>query len=163
MGSYEKPEGAAARGELSRRTVFVGAAVAPALAADAANARTDPSVAICQRWIEANAEIDRLDGVLGRCEKALDTAFNWRSLSQSEQDAIPEGRKLEEISEQIEALGWECDALVQALPKTPAASPAAVIANLTVAAGLFYPNDHPQAHGLVTRAIRDLKALNRST
>jgi len=143
--------------------VFVGAAVAPALAPDAASAQMDHSIAICERWIEANAEIDRLDVVCGRYEKMLVDVFRWYELSPSEQDAIPEGRKLDEISEQIEALGWECDALVRALPKTPAASAAAVIANLTVAAGLFNQNDQPDAHGLVTRAIRDLKALSRAT
>jgi hypothetical protein len=38
-----------------------------------------------------------------------------------------------------------------------------VIANLSVAAALVYPDDYPEAHDLIVRAVRDLKALSRPT
>ena len=148
---------------ISRRAALSGAAAAFIPASKAAPAETDPTVALCERWIAANAEIDRLAVAWSRHEDLLGRNYNWHRLSQAERDAIPDGRRLDDLDSQMDALGWECDALVRALPTTPAASTEAVIANLTVAAGLFYADDHPDAHGLVQRAIRDLKALSRAT
>ena len=49
------------------------------------------------------------------------------------------------------------------MPPTPAASFEAIIANLSVAAKLVFEEDHPQAHGLITRAVRDLAVLSGRT
>ena len=119
----------------------------------------DPTIAICERWLAANAEIERLQIAWGRYEHRLCLKHNWYRLSQAEQDALPEGRTLDEMDKQMDALGRERVALVEALPKTPAKSTAAVAATLKVAAGLFFPDDHPEAHELVMRAVQDLSAL----
>jgi len=42
----------------------------------------------------------------------------------------------------------------------PAKRIEAVVANLAVAARLIFVEDHPEAHGLITRAVRDLAAFS---
>lgn len=144
---------------LSRRGVFTGLAASPEFVKTPSGAAEDRAVDLSERWLAANAEIDCLQRAWGRCEHVLARKYNGFGLSQDERRALPEGRKLDALSAEMEALGWECDALLRALTKTSAQTLGGVIARLTVATGLIYPDDHPEAHGLVSRSLRDLKAL----
>lgn len=164
MGSRRKTGGAVARlPELSRRAVLVGASATPVLAGQAGATATDPTIAACERWFAVEAERERLSAEWGRHESFLAREFNWFRLSDDQRRALPQARKLDDIAVELEALDRKSDALLKALPSTPAASVAAVVANLTVATRLLYPDGYEEVHGLMVRAVRDLKTLSRST
>lgn len=164
MGSRRKTGGAVARlPELSRRAVLVGASATPVLAGQTVTAAADPTIAACEKWLAVEAERNRLTLAWGRCETLLFDKCRRQNISAARESDMPEARKLNEMGAQLEALDLESDVLLKALPTRRAPSAAAVIANLSVAAALLYPDDHPEAHGLIVRAVRDLKALSRPT
>ena len=164
MGSRRKTGGAVARlPELSRRAVLVGASATPMLAGRAPATTTDPTIAACERWFAVEAERERLSAEWGRHESFLAREFNWFRLSEDQRRALPQARKLDDIAVELEALDRKSDALLKALPSTPAASVAAVVANLTIATRLLYPDGYEEVHGLIVRAVRDLKTLSRPT
>jgi hypothetical protein len=164
MGSRRKTGGAVARlPELSRRAVLVGASATPVLAGQAVATATDPTIAACERWFAVEAERERLSAEWGRHESFLAREFNWFRLSEDQRRALPQARKLDDIAVELEALDRKSDALLKALPSTPAASVAAVAANLTIATRLLYPDGYEEVHGLMVRAVRDLKTLSRPT
>ncbi len=88
------------------------------------------------------------------------TKHNWYKLTPAQQADIPEGARLSEIDARLDVLEVEGHALLKAMRPKPAKSVEAVIANLSVAARLIFVEDHPEAHGLLTRAVRDLAALS---
>ncbi|WP_233586915.1 hypothetical protein [Caulobacter sp. 602-1] len=90
----------------------------------------------------------------------LITHRSWYKLAPAEQAEIPEGTRLAEIDARLDVLEVEGNALLKAMRPKPAKSVEAVVANLSVAARLIFVEDHPQAHGLITRAARDLAALS---
>ncbi|WP_172272160.1 hypothetical protein [Caulobacter sp. RHG1] len=164
MGSRRKTGGAVARlPELSRRAVLVGASATPALAGRAPAPGIDPTIAACDRWFAVEAERERLSAEWGHHESFLAREFNWFRLSEDQRRALPQARKLDDIAVELEALDRKSDALLKALPSTPAASVAAVVANLTIATRLLYPDGYEEVHGLMVRAVRDLKTLSRPT
>jgi hypothetical protein len=120
----------------------------------------DPSVAICHRWLAVDTEQRRLQLEWGTLEGRLMTKHNWYRLSPDQQAAIPEGARLAEIDARLDVLEVEGHALLKAMRPKPAKSNEAVIANLSVAARLIFVEDHPEAHGLITRAVRDLAAFS---
>jgi len=133
------------------------------LAGQTATAGTDPTITACEKWLAVEAERNRLSLAWGRCEELLFDKCNRQNLSAARESDMPEARKLNEMGAQLKALDLESDVLLKALPTRRATSAAAVIANLSVAAALLYPDDHPEAHGLIVRAVRDLKALSHPT
>ena len=173
MGSRRKTGGAVARlPELSRRAVLAGASTTPVLAGASATpvlagqadaAKVDPTIAACEKWLDVEAERKRLTRAWGRCEELLFNKCNRQNLSAARQSNMPEARKLDEVDAQLKALDLESDVLLKALPTRQATSAAAVIANLSVAAALIYPDDYPEAHDLILRSVRDLKALSSPT
>ena len=120
----------------------------------------DPSVAICLRWLAIDAEQRRLQLEWGTLEGWLITKRSWYRLSPDQQAAIPEGARLTEIDARLDVLEVEGHALLKAMRPKPAKSVEAVVANLAVAARLIFVEDHPEAHGLITRAVRDLAAFS---
>ncbi|WP_425998219.1 hypothetical protein [Caulobacter sp. DWR1-3-2b1] len=120
----------------------------------------DPSVAICLRWLAIDAEQRQLQLEWGTLEGWLMTKRNWYQLSSGQQAEIPEGARLSEIDVRLDVLEVEGHALLKAMRPKPAKSIEAVVANLAVAARLIFVEDHPEAHGLITRAVRDLAAFS---
>jgi hypothetical protein len=147
--------------QLSRRAVLAGGSVTP-LAAGLTQASVpgDPALAICQRWLAVDAERRRLQTEWGSLEGWLIEKRRWFRLSDDEKAAIPEGARLAEIDARLDVLEEEDQTLLKAMRPTPAKSVEAVIANLSVAGGLIFEEDHPEAHGLIVRAVRDLAALS---
>jgi hypothetical protein len=45
------------------------------------------------------------------------------------------------------------------LPSLPATNPTAIVAKLSVAAALIWPQDEPQAHQLIVASIREITAM----
>ena len=139
----------------------VGSAVTCGVAAMfATQVVADPSVAICHRWLAIDAEQRRLQLEWGTLEGWLMTKRSWYQLSPDQQVAIPEGARLAEIDARLDVLEVEGHALLKAMRPKPAKSIDAVVANLAVAACLIFVEDHPEAHGLITRAVRDLAAFS---
>ena len=166
MGSRRRAGGAGARpSEPSRRAVLLGASATPVLAsagqASTASATADPTVAICAKWLAVGAEKERLLIAWGDHEDWLARTYDWHRLSSAERSAIPEGGRLGEIEALMDSLCDALEDLFQALPVTPATSVATVIANLTIAGTLTFPEDCPDVHGLIVRAVRDLEGLSR--
>jgi len=161
MDSRRKAESADVRApQLSRRVVLAVGSATPFVAGGSVAADTDPSVAICHRWLAIDAEQRRLQLEWGTLEGWLMTKRNWYRLSPDQQAAIPEGARLAEIDARLDVLEVEGHALLKAMRPKPAKSIEAVGANLAVAARLIFVEDHPEAHGLITRAVRDLAAFS---
>ena len=162
MSSRRKAERAPARrDEPSRRAVMIGCSAAPLIGgASAAQAEIDTHIDTCLRWLAIDAEQRRLQLEWGTLEGRLMTKHNWYQLSQDQQAAITEGARLAEIDARLDVLEVEGHALLKAMRPKPAKSIEAVVANLAVAARLIFVEDHPEAHGLITRAARDLAALS---
>jgi len=140
--------------------MLAGATVAP-LAASPGQVRASahPSIEVCRQWLAIDAEQRRLQLEWGTLEGWLITHRNWYKLTPAQQAEIPEGARLSEIDARLDVLEVEGHALLKAMRPKPAKSVEAVIANLSVAARLIFVEDHPEAHGLITRAVRDLAAL----
>src|SRR3990167_7524528 len=147
--------------EPSRRALIASLSVAPLIGdASAMHARIDPSIETRHRLLAIHAEPRRLQLEWGRLEGRLMTKHDWYKLTPDQQATIPEGARLAEIDARLDVLEVEGHALLKAMRPKPAKSFEAVIANLSVAARLIFVEDHPEAHGLITRAARDLAALS---
>jgi hypothetical protein len=125
-----------------------------------AGAPGDPTLAICQRWLAVDAERRRLQTEWSNLEGWLIERRRWFQLSSSERAAVPEGARLADIDARLDVLEDENQALLKEMRPTPAKTVEAVIANLSVAGGLIFEEDHPEAHGLIVRAVRDLAVLS---
>ncbi|OYW27134.1 MAG: hypothetical protein B7Z44_13405 [Caulobacter sp. 12-67-6] len=162
MSSRRKAGRAPARlNEPTRRAVMIGCSAAPLIGgASAAHAGTDTHIETCRRWLAIDAEQRRLQLEWGTLEGWLMTKRNWYQLSPDQQAAIPESARLAEIDARLDLLEVEGHALLKTMRPKPAKSIEAVVANLSVAARLIFVEDHPEAHGLITRAVRDLAAFS---
>lgn len=155
MDSRSKAESTDVRArQPSRRFVLAGGSAAPFVTAAADS--VDPAVARCARWLAIDSEQRRLQLEWGTLEGWLITHRSWYKLTPAQQAEIPEGTRLAEIDARLDVLEVEGHALLKAMRPTPAESVEAVIANLSVAARLIFVEDHPEAHGLIARAVRDL-------
>lgn len=147
--------------EPSRRALLTSLSAAPLISdASATRARIDPEIDTCHRWLAVDAEQRRLQLEWGTLEGWLMTKHNWYQLTPDQQAAIPEGARLAAIDARLDMLEVEGHALLKAMRPKPAKCIDAVVANLSVAARLIFVEDHPEAHGLITRAVRDLAALS---
>ncbi|MBO9545649.1 hypothetical protein [Caulobacter sp.] len=116
---------------------------------------------IIQRWMMLEAERESLHTAWGDHESWLVAHYDWLNLTPEQQRAIPEAKRFDEIDRRFEEIGDEQAALFDALPEAPATDTVTVIASLSLAAAILLPEDYPGVHGLVTRAVRDLKLLAR--
>lgn len=162
MESRRKAGRATARlSKPSRRAIIVGSSAACAIVANPALLEaTDPSINICRRWLAVDAEQRRLQLEWGTLEGWLITHRSWYKLSPEQQAEIPEGARLAEIDARLNVLEIEGHALLRSMRPKPAKSVEAVVVNLSVAARLIFMEDHPEAYGLITRAVRDLAAFS---
>jgi hypothetical protein len=122
-------------------------------------ATNDPQLAICQQWIDIDVEHRRLLAEWGTLEGWLIKNRRWFRLSPNERAAVPEGARFSQIEARLDELEEESQVLLKAMRPAPAKSVEAVIANLSVAGRLIFEEDHPEAHGLIARAVRDLAKL----
>ena len=114
---------------------------------------------IIQQWMTLEAERESLHSAWGDHESWLVAHYDWLNLTTEQQRAIPEAKRFDEIDRRFEEIGDEQAALFEALPETPATDTVTVIASLSLAAAILLPEDYPGVHGLITRAVRDLKLL----
>ncbi|WP_454714556.1 hypothetical protein [Caulobacter segnis] len=120
---------------------------------------SDPTLQIIQQWTALEAERESLHTAWGDHETWLVHRYDWLNLTAEQQRAIPEAKRFDEIDRRFEEIGNEQAALFDALPENPATDTTIVIASLSLAATILLPEDYPGVHGLITRAVRDLKLL----
>jgi hypothetical protein len=145
--------------QLTTRRALLGGSI-PLLGGGLSPRGADPTIDACRNWLALEAERSRLETEWLRYGKLLSQKFRWHELTDAERDLLPETRILDGMNARLEALDWRSDALLRALPTTPAASTAAVAANLMVAKTLLNSAGEPDVHGLIVRAVRDLETLN---
>lgn len=114
---------------------------------------------IIEQWMALEAERESLHVAWGDHETWLVDQYDWFKLTTEQRSAIPESRRFKEIDRRFEEIGHEQMALFEALPETPATDISIVVASLSLAAAILLPEDYPGVHGLITRAVRDLKLL----
>jgi hypothetical protein len=157
----ESEVGAKIESAISRRGVVAGVSAAPLIAGSTPPiAPGDPALAICQRWLAMDVEHRHLLAEWGTLEGWLIKNRRWFRLSPDEKVAVPEGARLSQIEARLDVLETESHVLLKAMRPAPAKSVEAVIANLSVAGRLIFEEDHPEAHGLIVRAARDLAKLS---
>jgi len=83
----------------------------------------------------------------------------WGRLTTQERRAIREGGCLGEISARLDQLEAETEEILNTLPASAVTSVEGVVASLSIVMTLLYPDDHEMTHGMVKRAIADIKAL----
>jgi hypothetical protein len=168
MGSRRMTERAVVRlPQLSRRNVLGGATAAPFVGgwtdAKAVTAlASDPTIAICQKWLAVEDEWSRLSLLWGDVEARLMREHGWHRLSEEERRTLPIGRQLSEIDARLSVLFEEREALLDALPSGPAPNIAAIVAKLSVAERLIFEEGHSMVHGLIVQSIRDLAIVWRA-
>lgn len=145
---------------LSKRALLEGVAAAGVIAArPAVWSFDDPSQAICRRWLALDRERESLLTEWSRIEAGLMREPAWRALSAKARAAHAGSRRLAEIDRQLEQLYEEGEAVLALLPSTSATKIETVIAHLSVAERLLPAEENEQVHGMIGRAVRDLKAM----
>lgn len=156
----EGKAGAENQSAISRRLAISAVAITPLITSLIPGSATgDPNLAICQQWIAMDVEHRQLLAEWGTLEGWLIKNRRWFRLSPNERAAVPEGARLSQIEARLDVLETESNALLRAMRPAPAKSVEAIIANLSVAGCLIFEEDHPEAHGLIVRAVRDLAKL----
>lgn len=146
----------------SRRTVIAGAGTVPILRGDDGKS-SDWVVTLCEAWRAKTAESHRLMRRWGDVEAGLAASHNWFKLTEHERLSLPEADELRRIDGRLDELIDERDALLAVLPDLMGATPRAVLARLAVAADLIEPIEHPKAHAIIRRVIRDIEFLSAAS
>ena len=156
---------------LSRRAVIAGTSVAALSVAAPVQASTSLPVALastdetakqCKRWLAVNAKIERLQTRWAKLEGWLIRNHSWCKLSLAERQALPWSKELGDIDGCLDLLFEQRDRLLEAMPETDASSLEAVIMRLAVVERVIWPEDHPEAHALITKSRQELIAISRT-
>ncbi len=160
MDSRRQAEGRVARLNVTKRALVAGSAASLLpVKPHAADLTNDPSISICQQWLALDRLREALLTEWSQLEAGLMRDPEWRGLSDKAQSAHSGSCRLAEIDLQLERLFDEGEAVLARLPLTPATKIETVIAHLSVAERLLPSDENDQVHGLIARAVRDLKAL----
>lgn len=158
----------------SRRALIAGAAAAPLIAAGGASptrataqeppterAPVDPAVDLARECLALHRENERLHRRWGDVEAWLADNHDWFKLTEEQQRALPEARKLNDIDRRFAALKKERPRAMRRLRRTPAKSLAGAMGKLRVVVAAIEPDEFPSAYRLLKATIRDLSALER--
>lgn len=163
MGSHHRTNDRAPRPpSLSRRTVLVGAAAAPAVAAaaplaGASPAATDPAKPY-KTLLYIDAKISRLRRRWARLDAYLSEQL--QSLPAGSEPTVLRGaQELRDIDGMIELQLERRAALLERLPTKGAATLGELIARLAVAERLIWNDDHLEAQALIAGTQQDLASL----
>ena len=120
----------------------------------------DQPIAVCDRWLKMNSQIQALTLRWAEVESSLARDFDWLKLTEKDQDNLIQGRELRDIDARLDKLFKQREKLSTVVLSLSATSYDAVVAKLAVLAALVDPEDHPAAHILVISAVNELRALN---
>lgn len=157
----------------SRRALIAGAAAAPLLAVigDALPTRAiaqepstesvhvDPALQLARQCLALHRENERLHRRWGDAEAWLADNHDWFKLTEAQQRALPEARRLYNIDRRFAALEKERPRAMRRLRRTPAKSLAGAIGKLRVVVAAIEPDEFPSAYRLLEATIRDLQSL----
>jgi len=156
----------------SRRALIAGAAAVPLLATGGAlptravvripatgSVPTDPAVELARHCLALHRENEQLHRRWGDAEAWLADNHDWFKLTEAQQRALPEARKLYDIDQRFAVLKKERPRAMRRLRRTPAKSLAGAIGKLRVVAAAIEPDEFPSAYRLLEATIRDLQAL----
>jgi len=169
MGSRRKTGVEDARlPEISRRALIAGTSVAAFGAVSPASANLAPIAVVasteaarhCNNWLAIDAQIGRLQTRWAKLESWLIREHSWCNLSPAEQQALPWSKELQDIDGILDTLFDKRERLLEAIPDSASVSFEAIIARLAVLERLIWPEDHPEAHAMITRSRQDLITLS---
>lgn len=164
MGSRQKTGGEVVRlPKLTRRAVIAGtsaATLAGGKVAGAAPSRSDNGAKLCTQWLHLDAKIRRLQDRWARLEHWLGQKHAWFQITEAERQALPWSKELQDIDGCLDDLFERRDALLASMPAGVSANLGAIIAKLAVVERLIWPDDHPQAHALISGSVQDLIGLS---
>lgn len=119
----------------------------------------DPAVELARQCLALHRENERLHRRWGDAEAWLADNHNWFKLTEAQQRALPEARKLYSIDQRFAVLKKERPHAMRRLRRTPAKSLAGAIGKLQVVAAAIEPDEFPSAYRLLEATIRDLQTL----
>ena len=164
MGSRRSTGGEVVRlPKLTRRAVIAGtsaATLAGSKVAGAAASRPDEGAKLCKQWLHLDAKIRRLQDRWARLEHWLGHKHAWFQITEAERQSLPWSKELQDIDGCLYDLFERRDALLESMPAGGAANLGAIIAKLAVVERLIWPDDHPQAHALISGSVHDLIGLS---
>ncbi len=143
--------------EPSRRLVLAVSATAPILGV---GAQGDACAEACGTWLARHAEHERLGKRWQQIETKLFKEHNWSRLTRAQRKRFPEKHEMDDLYDRMDALHSENEALLASLPAIVATTDAGICSKLAVAAIVVCPEDHPEAHELISSALRDYRALH---
>lgn len=104
-------------------------------------------------------ESERLHRRYGDVETTLFDKSRRLQLSKAQQRALPEARKLQDMSDRLDFLWKDRPRKMRRLRNTRATSIEGVIGKLKCVAGAMEPDEFPSAFKLLQTTIRDLEAM----
>lgn len=114
---------------------------------------------IQMRWLKSDRERQLLLLAWAEHESALLRRHGWLRMAEEARASHPENAKFVEIETRLDRLEKESAALIAALPTDPTTDLNTILENLQVAECLVVEDEDPVGHGLIARAVRDLRAF----
>jgi hypothetical protein len=121
----------------------------------------DQAFALCRRWRALEKEDRRLIREWQREETGLFERHEWPRLTEAQQQALPQARRLYEIDARLDGLRHERELLLPKIKTQAARSRAGALQKLEVLAALLKLEDQQEACALLRSAQRDLASLWR--
>ncbi|MGE0530787.1 MAG: hypothetical protein AB7G40_17185 [Hyphomonadaceae bacterium] len=138
------------------RRLVLGAAATPLVV----GGPTDPAASACEIWFGRHAEHERLGKRWQQIENRLFKDHNWPRLTRAQRKRFREKHEMDDLYDRMDALHGENETLLASLPAIVATSDAGICGKLAVAALVVCPEDHPEAHELISSVLRDYRALH---
>lgn len=117
----------------------------------------------CARWLAVNAKIERLQTRWAKLEGWLIRNHSWCELSLAERQALPWSKELRDIDGCLDLLFEQRDRLLASITEADAPSLESIIMRLAVVERVIWPEDHPEAHALITKSRQELIAISRTS
>lgn len=148
----------------SRRNVIAAIGAAPLMAQGdfAKAALADPVLVLCAHYGDLLRRRETLIGAWSDHEAWLADNRDWFKLSRANQRAIPEGRLLDAIDDELDACMGQCVRVMRRLRAVPARTIPGAVAKLSIVAEFIEPGDYPAAHRVLLSAIADLNGIERN-
>lgn len=119
-------------------------------------------LSLCQCHHEIDRRREQLYDLLADIEAMLVDHHAWFQLTRVQRRALPAAQILYDTEDELEQLDRESAQLVIDLQSAPALSVCEAIAKLDVVARVIEPDDYPNAHAVLARAIDELRAFLRA-
>ncbi|MDP3370635.1 MAG: hypothetical protein Q8M32_12420 [Brevundimonas sp.] len=119
----------------------------------------EPKLSWHKRWLALDDH--RLRLLDGWCERQrqLEKQVGWFALSDAARAEVEQTSGLSDLDTTLGLIHRRLRRWLRALPTEPTADAAVVAASLQVAERLLPAEENPLVHGLIARAVRDLKRM----